>query len=414
MTLPNRHINILYIGIGPHNGGPVVSLVQLIENIDKSIYSPFVFSLSLPHKETFIKLNNIKGVKIIEKPIWINNWLESSHNVSKRSFWHKLKLPGRILRLFYNSWQISKIIIKNDIDLVHTNIELVLEGAIAAKLTKRPHIWHIRAPIGPNGAVKHFLGQRFCCTIISILSNRVIVNSIATKESIQLYINHIKLKLIYNGISPDHFESKLSGISLRYLLNISENKKIIASIGYLSKLKGGNEFINIALNTCKYIDDIVFVWIGPSRERTDDAFCNEIFEIIEANYLGDKILFTGERNDINLLLRDIDLLLHPMVNGSWSRVVLEAMAASKPVIAIEENLTSEFIINGETGLLARNEYDAIDLIKDLIFNQDLLEQMGKNGRKRVLSSFTNDITAIKTMELYNKIFQYRMDEKDIV
>jgi len=398
----NQRINILYIGIGPYSGGPVVSLVQLIENIDKKNYNTFVLSLPSPHTDTLLKLKNIGDVKIIETQLWINNWLQSSNRISEITLWQKLKAPGRFLRLLYNSWQISKLIKKNNIDLIHTNIELVLEGAIGAWLANRPHIWHIRAPLGDNGAVKHFLGQKFCCAVISSLSNRVIVNSISTQTSIIPFIDQKKIRLIYNGISPNKFDSQKSNNGLRKLLSISEDKKIIASIGYLSKIKGGKEFINIALDICKAIDDIVFVWIGESIERKDDDFCKEIFRVVESNNLENRILFTGERHDINLLLSDVDLFLQPMVNGSWSRVVLEAMAASVPVIAIEQNLTSEFIINNKTGILAKDEKEASEKIKNIICNKGLLREIGENGHKIVLSRFTNEITAKKIMAVYDE------------
>ena len=395
--------NILYIGIGPFTGGPVVSLIQLIEQLDKNKFIPYVFSLPNPHPDTIQQLKNNKNVHIVEKDIWINNWLKSSKKSHQQSLWHYIKAPGRWCRLIYNSWQISKIIKVNDIQLVHTNIELVLEGAIAAWFARVPHIWHIRAPLGNNGAVKHFLGERFCCSVISLLSDFVIVNSNTTKESVEKYINSNKIRLIYNGINPDEFQIPTSNNRLRKLFDISADKKIIASIGYLSELKGGREFLNIAMNICKTNHYVIFIWIGESFERKNDIFCKEIFEIIKHNKLESRILFTGERSDINMLLTDVDLFLQPMTNGSWSRVVLEAMAASIPVIAIEKDLTSEFITDGENGILVRNEIEAAERIRFLLTENDLLSQISKNGNQMVISNYTNQITAKKIMGVYDEI-----------
>ena len=395
-------INILYIGIGPYTGGPIISLIHLIEHLDKDKFTPYVFSLPNPHLNTINRLNDIENIHIVEKNIWINNWLKSSNSNEKHTIWHYIKSPGRWARLIYNSWQISKIIKDNDIQLVHTNIELVLEGAIAAWFAQIPHVWHIRAPLGRNGVVNHFLGERFCCSVISFLSKQVIVNSNATKDSVSKYIHNKKINMIYNGINPLEYNLPKLNNRLRQLLDIP-NKKIIASIGYLSVIKGGREFVKIALEVCKSDNDVVFVWIGPYNKNNDDKFRKEIFELVEMNNMADRIFFTDERNDINMLLSDVDILLQPMVNGSWSRVVLEAMAAQIPVVAIEKNLISEFIIDEETGILARDENEAVEKIKILLSQKDKINLLCENALKRVSSDFTNNITSERIMGVYNEI-----------
>ncbi len=396
-------INILYIGIGPDSGGPIISLLHLLKSLDKTKFKPFILSLPNPHPYVFKELSQIEEVTILESNLWINNWLQSAYTKEKNSLWHKIKFPGRVIRSFYNSWHIAKLIRKNRIDIVHTNIELTIEGAMAAFLTGVPHVWHIRAPIGKSGAVKHFMGNKFCCALISILSAKIIVNSKATMKSVKGYINDDKLTLIYNGIDPEQFIFNNDNGALRQLLKIKNGDKIIASIGYLSKIKGGENFIKIATQICHLTDDIIFVWIGPSIERASDKFCNEVFKIVKLNKLGNRILFTGERYDINLLLKDVDLFLHPMLNGSWSRVVLEAMAESLPVIAIEEDLKSEIITNKETGILAQNDLEAVDSILKVIYNNNLLKEIGHKGKRRVITNFANNITTSKIMAVYNEI-----------
>lgn len=396
-------INILYVGIGPYNGGPVESLLQIISNLDTTKFKPYIFSLPNPHIHITTELKAIDEATILESNVWINNWLQSSGDDHRTTLWHKLKLPGRIIRSLYNGFQIAKIIRANKIDLVHTNIELIIDGALAAFISGRPHIWHIRAPIGRQGAVKHFLGQRFCCWLISVLSTEIIVNSKATLNSISYYINSGKIKLIYNGINPEEYVNNEPHKPLRKLFEIDSNIKIVASVGYLSKIKGGDTFLRIATEILKEFNNVAFVWIGPSIERLNDSFCRSFFHALSENHIENRIFLTGERFDIPSLLSDIDVFLQPMKNGSWSRVVLEAMAASKPVIVLEENGVSEVITNNTNGILARNEEDAVEGIRHLLKNEQLSEMLGENAFSFVMKEFNNQKTASKIMHLYESI-----------
>jgi len=391
---------ILYIGIGKHSGGPIISLIQLIKNLDTKKYTPIVFSIMNPHEKTYNKLKNL-NIRIVKQDIWINNWLNSKLN---KNIFHLIKAPGRFLRLLYNSILIYKIIKKENIDIVHSNIELYLEGAIAAWLSDKPHIWHIRAPIGSQGAVKHIFGDKFMFFIINFFSTKIIVNSHRTKNSLKKYISEKKIHLIYNGIDIEDFvKNKHIKGKLRNIFGIDNSKKIVASIGYLSEIKGGKEFVEIAKYVCNFRNDVVFIWIGPSLEQKNDLFTTKIFEYIKKNNLIDKIFFTGERDDINILLNDVDIFLQPMINGSWSRVVLEAMASSLPVIAIETNMQSEIIKNEETGFLVKNVKEASLKILELLDNFEKRKLIGENAFKFVKGNFTNQITAKKVMKLYDEV-----------
>lgn len=396
-------INVLYIGIGPNTGGPIESLIQIISNLDTRKFKPYIFSLPNPHIHSLTELKEIREAVIIESDLWINNWLQSSKNDYRTTTWHKLKLPGRIVRSIYNGFRIAKLIKSYKIDIVHTNIELIIDGAIGALIALKPHVWHIRAPIGQQGAVKHFLGQRICCSLISALSTKIITNSHVTRNSINNYIKSEKIKLIYNGISPDKFITIKPNNSLRNLLGIKSDEKIVASIGYMSKIKGGDVFLSIAKKVIEKKDDIVFVWIGPSIERKNDPFYESFIDSLDEKDIEDRILLTGERFDIPDLLGDVDVFLQPMINGSWSRVVLEAMAASRPVVAIEEKGVSEVINNKINGIIVKNEREAITEILNLLDDENLRKMIGENACEHVTKEFNNLRTTSALMAVYESL-----------
>ena len=64
-----------------------------------------------------------------------------------------------------------------NIDIVHTSTALTFQGAIAAKLTNKPHIWHIRENIGNNGQYKFWVPDFILIKIFNYLSNFIALES---------------------------------------------------------------------------------------------------------------------------------------------------------------------------------------------------------------------------------------------
>jgi glycosyltransferase involved in cell wall biosynthesis len=392
--------NILIIGLGSFPGGPITSLIQLVEHINPKLFNVHILCLPNPHEESFLALKAIPHITIIPIEIYINNWLHSTSSKKQISIKRRLKSPFRFFRLLYNAIIISKVITKFEIDLVHTNIELVADGAIAALITKTPHIWHIRATIGKNGTVTHLLGARYICFIINLLSKSIVVNSNETYNSIKKYIPEQKTKLVYNGINPTDFQYIKQTNILRNTYSIPDSFKIIASIGYVSEIKGGIEFIHIANKVIKSNKNCVFIYIGPSFEGADVKCMNDSKYLINQLGIETKIIYTGYRNDIPTLLGEIDILLQPMPKGSWSRVVLEGMAAGIPVVAFEETLESEFIQHSETGLLGNTLSSCAKYIIELLDDKSLRYLIGNKGKYHVINTFSNEKTANQIEAIY--------------
>ena len=257
-------LKVLLIGLGQATGGPVKSMIQLVEHLNKQDFRIFILTFPNPHKESLIALQKIDNVQILPVKIWINSWLKSTQDKTKQPLWNRIKAPGRILRTLYNAVVISRIIRTLKIDLVHTNIELIADGAIGAFLARRKHIWHIRARIGSKGVVTHALGSRFACFIINFFSSAIIVNSIDTKKTIEKNIPADKIHLVYNGITPELFIKNTTKSVLREPNKIPASTIIVAAIGYVSYIKGAIEFIEVAKRVIDRKPEIKFIYIGPS------------------------------------------------------------------------------------------------------------------------------------------------------
>jgi glycosyltransferase involved in cell wall biosynthesis len=78
----------------------------------------------------------------------------------------------------------------------------------------------------------------------------------------------------------------------------------------------------------------------------------DLFHILRGD---DRVKFFGHRDDIPDLLAVCDIFVLPSLFEGLPVSILEAMAASKPVIATAVERNNEVIIDGESGLLVKAE-----------------------------------------------------------
>jgi glycosyltransferase involved in cell wall biosynthesis len=106
---------------------------------------------------------------------------------------------------------------------------------------------------------------------------------------------------------------------------------------------------------------------------------------IERLDLTDRFHLLGWRRDVRALLGAADLLVLTSLWEGLPRVVLQAMAAAKPVVATRVDGTPEAIDEGRTGfLLDPHDVEGLaDRINRLIADPGVAREMGDAGRRRV-------------------------------
>ena len=110
----------------------------------------------------------------------------------------------------------------------------------------------------------------------------------------------------------------------------------------------------------------------------------------------------GFRPDVPALLRAADVFVLPSLSEGLSLALLEAMAASKPVVASKVGGNPEVVADGRNGFLVpAADPDALaDRIVRLLGNADLAARFGAAGRRRVDEDFTIATMVRRYDELY--------------
>src|SRR4030095_15625349 len=104
-----------------------------------------------------------------------------------------------------------------------------------------------------------------------------------------------------------------------------------ACLGRVVSGKGIDFYLRAARILVDQGRDVRFLMIGAmSAERN---YKSEMELLARELNLDGKVVFTGQRQDISEILRDVDVVVHPSLTEGLSNVILEAMAAGLPVVA---------------------------------------------------------------------------------
>jgi glycosyltransferase involved in cell wall biosynthesis len=97
--------------------------------------------------------------------------------------------------------------------------------------------------------------------------------------------------------------------------------------------------------------------------------------------LNGHVRFLGWRDDLREIMPLFDVFVLPSLNEGMGRVLVEAMAAGRPIVASRVGGIPDLVRHGETGLLVtpRDEVSLAESISLLLSNTAKAERMGQWG-----------------------------------
>lgn len=395
MSRDNK-IKIGYLTVSEWWGGGLMSLISLLEGLDYEKYQPIVISvISKKTKgfENFAKeINRLKVEHIVlKKFIFIN---EGSPRILRGLF--------RPLSLIFNIVGTYNVIKKNKLDIVHSYDGYSnIYGSIATKLANLPYVYtvHLEADLDFTGIPWRFkslvdLADKIIPTCFDFLK-------VANNKSYDL----TKFVPIHTGVR-DYSTYVVEDSELKFSsgYKIPENDcLLIALIGRVTEQKGHRYLIEATKNLIKINSSIQILLVGSLED--DRNYVLELRELIDINKLHKNVYLTGYCSHMELLMKRIDILALPSLYESVPMVVLEAMQASKAVVASNVGGISEAVVDFETGFLfpVGNSEMLGSCLARLVCNKELRVEMGKKGYEKTLSKFSLKKMAAAHEDVYLKI-----------
>ncbi|MBI5180242.1 MAG: glycosyltransferase [Nitrospirae bacterium] len=294
-------------------------------------------------------------------------------------------------------FKLIKFIRRNKIDLIHSHLlGSNVYCSIAGICCHVPVISTFHGTVDSN-LYGRMLNLKF--RLINAGSKYIVFVSENLKK---YYLNFTPLSkqksiTIYNGVDFDRFLN-IENRCLRKELGYNDNEVLIGSIGNIRDAKGYDILLQAASVVIKTFPLCKFIIAGEG--------CGELYQNLLALRkmfgLEKYVTFLGFRHDIENMLNSIDLFVLPSITEGFSIAAVEAMAASKPVIATKCGGPEEIAIDGETGfLIPPKDPEALaNGILNLLRNRRLAKKMGELGRKRVAENFTLEAMIHNYQELY--------------
>ena len=181
----------------------------------------------------------------------------------------------------------------------------------------------------------------------------------------------------------------------------------IGLIGRISPWKGQHIFLQAAAHVFKRFPNARFVIIGAALFGEYDQ---EVRRLPKRLGIEDVVEFAGFRSDIDQVIAGLDLVVHASTTGEpFGQVIIEGMAAGKPIVATNGGGVPEIVEDGSTGILVpMGDAQAMaDAICKILADPARALEMGIRGRQRAENHFTVELTASKVEAVYRKVLQRR-------
>jgi glycosyltransferase involved in cell wall biosynthesis len=277
--------------------------------------------------------------------------------------------------------KLRRLIRTRRIDVVHTHDLHGLIDGVACKLTtpglKLVHTFHYGNY--PVRKLRHKL--------IELISSRVADALVAVSHTQCAAIRRLyripgrRIRVIWNGVE----EPSLAPCNSTVLESLTPGTPIIASVSTLIPQKGLDFLLEAAAILKGTGERFILIIAGDGRLR------ESLVQKADRLGLGDQVRFLGWVSDAsNTILPRCDIFVQSSLWEAMSMVVLEAMAAGKPLVATRVGENPRVIVEGRTGLIVPPA-DANALaraLRALLRDASLRREMGRAGRQRFGDCFT--------------------------
>lgn len=280
-------------------------------------------------------------------------------------------------------------IARDRFDIVHTNSLVTPVGAMAAKRTRLPHIWHVREGMPPVSDF-FFLSFEKVREFINETTSAMIGISEHSCHGMKEFCPEEKIRLIYNG----PLDASQANIPLPPKMGVGTPIRVLC-VGRSSEAKGHHV---AAGAVAKLLSK------GIPATLTIAGEVPEVFDRRLREILPDGLKMLGFVNDPTELYRTHDILAMASKQEAFGRVTVEAMANGCVVVGSASGATPELIGHKVTGVLVQreNEEALADGILELRNESGLYEAMRCAAHKDAFVRFTRERYADEVADLYRK------------
>jgi len=311
--------------------------------------------------------------------------------------------------------KLIKLLKKKRYDIVHTHTTKAgILGRIAARIAEVPIIVH-----GLHGSTFQafnnrllncflFLFERLTgkftdayISVSGVLSEKYIERGIGKKENYHTVYSGIELEKFYGA------KEKIDCGKKQRELGIDLEDFVIGNVARLETRKGHQFLLDAFKNVVEKQKDghVKLLIIGEGNKR------KYLENYVDELNLGDKVIFTGYREDVEELMALMDIFVLTSLREGLPRVLVQAAAVGMPSVAFNVDGVPEIIRDNHNGFLVR----AMDVgqlanrIEKYIDNKELILLHGQNGREFIKNKWSINGMVDRIDKIYQNLIREKLE-----
>jgi len=407
-------IDILFIENSVGLSGSTMSLCTLLNYLDSDRFEAHIV-LSQFDQETYLlghtrrpgHLTVIAPRRSFKQAAFVQRTLDRFGN--RRPRLHRLLLQLAslldvvVVTLPY-AWRLYRWAKGRKIKLIHQNNGFDLGSLILSRILRVPLVAYQRGDEWNSPAVRWLArGVR-----------HYIANSATTRASLtSLRIPSGRISVIYPPLDLDAFRLERDSTVMRSTFGVSPSSRCFGVLGMLLPWKGHTVFLEAAKRVLETVPDTLAFVIGAAPPR-GKPYEQELRALAQNLGIADRVIFTGFRPDVPEVLQLLDVVAHTSIAPEpFGRVIVEAMAMKRPVIATGPGGPTEIIDDGRTGfLVAPGDVEALaDRLITLLTNPSLAEKIAEAGCSEVRKRFSAETHSRRVQQVYERTLRSRRERR---
>lgn len=203
-------------------------------------------------------------------------------------------------------------------------------------------------------------------------------------------VSPANIRVMYDGLDPATIKITRSAEAIRAAYHIQPEQPVLGIVGNIRAWKGQETVVRAMIEVVKVFPDVVCFFVGAATSG-DKPYVDLLQALIKEAGIEANVRFTGYQSDPASFVNMMRLVVHASVQPEpFGMVVLEAMAQRKAVIGSRAGGVIEMVVEGKTGYTfpPGDSKTLSARIIELLNSPAQAAQMGEEGYKRLMSSFT--------------------------
>lgn len=288
---------------------------------------------------------------------------------------------------------LARTLKKLDIQLVHTqDLRMHFSWLWAARLARRPHIWHKRNQRRDSRLWGFLIGQATFLITVSKYS----------MGGLQRWIPPQKTAVVDNPFTlPTGIDSLAAAKRIYQEMGWPEGDKLIITVGTVSRFKRTDIFIETCAQIVKRSNiRCRFAILGRTNNRDQ-----ELADTLLSLGIADRVCVAGFRNDVQDWIAAANILISPSEDEPLGRSIIEAMMLGTPVVVSDSGGNREIITRPDFGKVVPldNPQAFADAAIQILENEEASHTMATQAQQYATTRFRTKSHVNAMTDIYRKL-----------